>query len=141
MSLFKSPERVLYRMLVTNPLFAMRAGFRVFPVLAPASASVPFVVYERNSITRNATLGALAVAGAPVVTVSLTIYGVSYIDCREIADICRTTLDGLGSSSYGIEVKRITLDLESDGLATLEGGELPPVYQVTQTFNILWQEL
>lgn len=140
-SIFKSPERVLYRRLVTSPMFAAKAGFRVFPMLAPASASVPFVVYERTGIERNATLGSLAATGVPLVTMSLTIYGVSYVDCRELADICRDSLDGWGGTSYGIEVKRVTLDLESDGLAQLEGGELPPVYQVTQSYDILWQEI
>ncbi len=140
-SIFKSPERVLYRRLVTSPLFAVAAGFRVYPVLAPYSAEVPFVVYERTGIERNATLGSLAAVGTPVVTVALTIYGVSYVQCREIADACRDSLDGWGGSSYGIEVKRVTLDLESDGVAQLDGGELPPVYQVTQTYDVLWQEM
>lgn len=140
-SIFKSPERVLYRKLVTSPLFAMRAGFRVYPMLAPSSAQVPFVVYERTGIERNMTLGSVAAVGVPVVTMSLTIYGVSYAECRELADACRDSLDGWGGSSYGIEVKRVSLDLESDGLAQLEGGELPPVYQVTQSYEILWQEL
>jgi hypothetical protein len=140
-SIFKSPERVLYRRLVTSPLFALRAGFRVYPMLAPSSAEVPFVVYERTGIERNATLGGLASARVPLVTVSLTIYGVSYIQCRELADICRDSLDGYGLASYGTEVKRATLDVESDGLAQLEGGELPPVYQVTQSYDVLWQEI
>lgn len=140
-SIFKSPERVLYRRLVTSPLFAAVAGFRVYPMLAPASAAVPFVVYERTGIERNATLGAVGAVGVPLVTVGLTIYGVSYAECRELADICRDSLDGWGGTSYGIEVKRVTLDLESDGLAQLDGGELPPVYQVTQSYDVLWQEL
>lgn len=141
MSIFRSPERVLYRRLVTSPLFAMRAGFRVFPLLAPASADVPFVVYERTGIERSPTLGSLAAVGVPLVTVGLTIYGVSYIECRELADACRDSLDGWGGESYGIEVRRVTLDNESDGLAQLDGGELPPVYQVTQSYDVLWQEL
>jgi hypothetical protein len=140
-SIFKSPERVLYRRLITSPLFASIAGFRLYPVLAPASAAVPFVVYERSGVERNPTLGSLACVGVPLVTLGLTIYGVSYAKCRELADICRDSLDGWGGTSYGIEVKRVTLDLESDGLAQLDGGELPPVYQVTQSYDILWQEL
>jgi hypothetical protein len=139
-SIFKSPERVLYRRLVTSPLFARKAGFAVFPVLAPYSQVVPFVVYERTGIERNATLGAVGAVGVPLVTVSLTIYGVSYFQCRELADICRDSLDGWGGQGYGIEVKRVTLDLESDGLAQLDGGEMPPVYQVTQSYDVLWQE-
>lgn len=140
MSIFKSPERVLYRRLVTSPLFAAVAGFRVYPMLAPASAPVPFVVYERTGIERNGTLGMNGVVGVPVVTVSLTIYGVSYAECRELSNICRDALDGWGGTSYGTEVRRASLDLESDGIAQLEGGELPPVYQVTQSYEVLWQE-
>lgn len=141
MSIFKSPERVLYRSLVTDPALALLVGFRVFPVLAPASAAVPFITYERTTIARDPTLGSLAAVGVPRLTIQFTIYGVTYSECREVADGVRQVLDGRGWTSYGTEVKRATLENESDGLATLEGGELPPVYQVTQSYDILWQEL
>lgn len=141
MSIFKSPEQVLYRSLVCDPMVARLIGFRVFPLLAPASADVPFVVYERTTVERNATLGSIASVGVPRVTIQFTFYGVTYAACRELADSVRSVLDGRGETSYGTEVKRAVLENESDGLAQLEGGELPPVYQVTQSYDILWQEL
>jgi len=141
MSIFKSPEQVLYRSLICDPLVARLVGFRVFPLLAPASAAVPFIVYERTTIERNATLGAIGAVGVPKLTVQFTFYGVTYAASRELADSARSVLDGRGKTSYGTEVKRAVLENESDGLAQLEGGELPPVYQVTQSYDILWQEL
>jgi hypothetical protein len=141
MRIFKSPERVLCRSLVCDPVVAGLVGFRVFPILAPSSAAVPFIVYERTTIERNPTLGSLASVGVPRLTVQFSIYGVTYSDCREIADAVRLALDGKARTSYGTEVKRAFLENESDGIAQLEGGELPPVYQVTQSYDILWQEL
>lgn len=141
MSIFKSPERVLYRRLATHPEFAIIAGFRVFPLLGSAATAWPFVVHERTGIDRNATLGSLAAVGVPVVSVAFTIFGVTYLQARSLADACRDALDGWGGSSYATEVKRVTLDQESDGLAQLDGSELPPIYQVTQNYNVIWQEL
>jgi hypothetical protein len=36
-------------------------------------------------------------------------------------------------------VSIVSLQSESDGFVQLAGGDLPPVYSVTQTYSILWQ--
>ena len=107
-------------------------------MLAPSTAQIPFVVYSRSSIMREATLG--GVSGVPRVRTDYTIYGRTYEECRVLADSIRQTLDGYTGTAYSIGVSRCTLDQESDGIATLEGGETPPAYQVTQTYEVLWQE-
>jgi hypothetical protein len=37
-------------------------------------------------------------------------------------------------------VKHVALESERDGFVQLDGSELPPVYQITQTFEVAWQE-
>jgi hypothetical protein len=39
-----------------------------------------------------------------------------------------------------VEVKNVSLQNEADGFVQLAGGDLPPVYSVSQTYAILWQE-
>jgi hypothetical protein len=40
-----------------------------------------------------------------------------------------------------VEVKNVSLQNEADGFVQLAGGDLPPVYSVSQTYAILWQEI
>jgi len=37
-------------------------------------------------------------------------------------------------------VRQALVELERDGFVQLDGSELPPVYQITQTFDVSWQE-
>lgn len=134
----KSPEQVIYERLSTDAATMAIIGNRVYPIIAPASTAMPFAVYRRSGITRSATLS--GVVGVPTVRLEIGIYGSTYNGVREAADAFRESLDGWGGTSYGIEVKRVSLTDESDGLAALEGGEVPPMYSVTQTYEILWQE-
>lgn len=121
------------------PEVARLVGQKVFPIVAPASTTLPFVVYQRTGIRREATLS--GVVGVPRLTLAYDILAVRYEGARELADIMRQSLDGWTGSAYGVVVSRVSLESESDGLATLDGGEIPPVYQVTQSYDVLWQEV
>lgn len=134
----KSPEQVIYDRLSTCSDTAPLIGNRVYPIVAPSSTAMPFAVYRRSGIRRNQTLS--GVVGVPTVTLEIAVYGETYNGVREVADAFRKCLDGWGGSAYGVEVKRASLTDESDGLATLEGGEVPPMYSVTQYYEVLWQE-
>lgn len=135
----KTPERLLADQLRNQPAVAELIGDRVFPVLAPASAAVPFVTWRRSSVQREMTLS--GPAGIPTVTIQVDMYAETYEAVRELADRCRQTLDGWGGSlGNWITVSNVSLTGESDGFVSLAGGELPPVYVVTQTYTVLWQE-
>lgn len=136
--ILSSPERVLMRRLATCPESAAALGFRVFPLIAPTSADIPFAVYQRTGIERQPTLA--GVMGVPTVTLQLDIYGVTYEQARTAADAVRVALDGWNGTHYGVVVSRVSSDQETDELAALDGGEMPPVYQITQSYEILWQE-
>jgi hypothetical protein len=138
--ILKSPERALLHRLVTCPDSAAALGFRVYPLIAPTSAEIPFAVYQRTGIERDETLALNGVVGVPVVTLAFEVYGVTYEQVRTAADSIRVALDGWAGEHYGVVVSRVSADQETDELASLDGGEMPPVYQVTQSYEILWQE-
>jgi hypothetical protein len=135
----KSPERLLADALKNEPAVAELVGDRVFPVLAPASAAIPFVTWRRVGVQREMTLS--GPAGGPTVSLQLDMYAETYEGVRELADRCRQTLDGWGGTlgNY-ITVSHVSLIGESDGFAQLAGGDVPPVYTVSQTYTVLWQE-
>lgn len=136
--MLKSPEQVVKHRIETTPDLARLVGLRVYPVLAPASAALPFVIYQRSQIERSQTLS--RPMGVPRVSVQLDVYAATYEQAREIADALRANLDGWAGSAYGVSVKHVALESERDGFVQLDGSELPPVYQVTQTFDVSWQE-
>jgi hypothetical protein len=136
----KAPERLVADALVAAPAVAELIGDRVYPVIAPASAAIPFVVWRRQAVQRDATLS--GPSGVATVTLAVDMYATTYEGVRELADRCRAVLDGFGGAlGNWISVRNVSLLSESDGFVQLAGGDLPPVYSVTQTYTILWQEI
>jgi len=134
----KSPEAVLRTALVGTAAVTALVGSRIYPVLAPASASLPFVTWRRSGIERAQTLG--GPMGMPRVSVEYSIYGTTYEEARQVADAMRLVLDGYGGTADNTEVKQTSLEDESDDFVQLAGADLPPVYQVTQRYDVWWSE-
>lgn len=134
----KSPEQVLRNALVTDAAVTALVGTRVYPVLAPATAVLPFIIWRRAGVRRSQSLG--GPVGSPTVSLELELYAATYEGVRDLANKCRLVLDGYGGSLNNVEVSNASLDNEFDGFAALQGGEVPPVYSVTQSYSVLWQE-
>jgi hypothetical protein len=134
----KSPEAVLRTALVSSTAVTSLVSSRIYPVLAPASASLPFVTWRRTGIQREQTLR--NPMGMPRVTLEYQVYGVTYDQTREVADAMRVVLDGYGGQSENTVVDQVSLENESDDFVSLGGAEMPPAYQITQTYDIRWQE-
>ena len=134
----KSPEAVLRTALVGTTAVSSLVSSRIYPVLAPASAALPFVTWRRSGIDREQTLG--GPMGMPRVSVEYSIYGTTYEEARQVADAMRRVLDGYGGTSDNTEVKQASLEDESDDFVQLAGADLPPVYQVTQRYDVWWSE-
>ncbi len=135
----KYPEAVLRSALVANSAVTNLVGTRIYPLVAPASAAMPFVTWRRMGIQRQQTLG--SPMGTPKLTLEYAIYGSTYDQAREVADAMRLVLDGYGGTSNNTEVKQASLENESDDFVSLGGAELPPAYQITQVYDVLWQEI
>ena len=133
-----SPEAVLLRALVASPEVAHLMGRRIYAVMAPQSATYPFATYRRSSVDREQTLA--GPMGVPRVSIEYQVYGGTYEQAREAADAVRETLDGYRGSTLGCTVSLASLESESDDFVTLQGGDLPPAYQITMTFDTAWQE-
>lgn len=137
--MLKSPEKAVADALVADASVAAIMGSRIYPVLAPATAALPFATWRRQAVIRESTLS--GPAGMVTVTLALELYAETYETVRELADACRAKLDGWGSAvASSISVRHVALQNEADGFIQLAGGDLPPVYAVTQTYTILWQE-
>lgn len=134
----KIPEQLVIDQLENNPSVVAVLGDRIHPVIAPASAALPFATWRRANVTREMTLS--GPLGMPTVSLIVDIYAETYSAVRDAADLVRAVLDGFsgGSGNY-MHVSIVSIQSESDGFVQLAGGDLPPVYLVTQTYNVLWQ--
>lgn len=134
----KSPEAVLRSALVGDATLTAAIGTRIYPVIAPASASLPFVTWRRAGIQRSQTLG--APMGVPRLSVEFNIYAATYEAVREVADRMRVVLDGYGGTVDNVTVRQVSLEQENDDFVALAGSEMPPAFQITMVFDVWWQE-
>jgi hypothetical protein len=135
-----SPEKHVFQRLVTTPAVARLVGFQVYPIAVPKNAALPFCVYKRNNITREAHLtGPLY---QPVVHLQIASWALSYDVSRELADEVRLALDGRIGTLSGVTISDIRLVSETDDFLdpAAVGAQLPPAYEVRQLFQIRWSE-
>lgn len=110
----------------------------VYPVIAPTTAELPFVVYRRAGIDREPTFtGPL---GHPKVRLELTIIDETYTKVRQTADSIRVAIDGWTGIVDNVLIQQTDLQQETDSYAQLQGAEMPAVYTVTQTYLVIWKE-
>lgn len=134
----KSPEMVLHNAIISDAYVTSHVGHRVYPHLAPAVDSLPFISWRRISIRREQTLS--DPMGVPFVQVEYIAFAESYLEARQIADAVRAVLDGYSGSFDNTTVRQTSLDAEEDQTVALDGSEVPNAYAVSQTYEILWQE-
>lgn len=134
----KSPEAVLRHALVNNATVSGYVGTKIYAVIAPAAAALPFVTWRRVGIQRSQTLG--APLGVPRLSVEFNIYAATYEAARQVADAMRVVLDGYGGTVDNTQVKQVSLEQESDDFVALAGAEMPPAFQITQVYDVWWQE-
>lgn len=134
---FRSPEKMVADALASDPDVDEILGGRVYPVLAPATAVLPFATWRREQVQREMTLS--GPMGLATVILAMEVYAETYEQVRELADRIRRKLDGSQNEMASwTSVRNVSLVNESDGFVTLAGGDLPPVYSVTLTLQILW---
>ena len=135
-----SPEKHVFQRLVTTPAVARLVGFQVYPIAVPKTAALPFCVYKRNNITRDATLAGPLYQ--PVVNLQIASWALSYDVSRELADEVRLALDGRIGTLSGVTISDIRLVSETDDFLdpAAVGAQLPPAYEVRQLFQIRWSE-
>ncbi len=134
---FKAPEKVIADLLIADPAVASILAGRIYPVIAPASAALPFATWRRQGVQREQSLS--GPVGMPTVTLAIDLFAEGYEQVRDLADAVRSCLDGWGGGvgNY-VSVRLVSLLNEADGFVQLAGGDLPPVYSVSQTYQVLW---
>jgi hypothetical protein len=135
----KAPETVLLSALTSSTSVYSLVAANIRPLVVESGTPMPFVTWKRMGIQRTQTLG--SPLGTPKLTLQFDIYGTTYDQAREVADAMRVVLDGYGGTVNNTEVKQTSLENESDDFVSLGGAEMPPAYQITQVYDVIWQEI
>ena len=109
-----------------------------FPHFAPDGATLPYVIYKRDSTRREKVL-----AGEPGGTVgafSLMIYADTYAEVKAVADGVRAALDDFNGQGDGITIVRVDLTDERDADPVFFDGRETAVFIVEQSLTIEWEE-
>lgn len=140
MTFLATPEKHVFQKLVTTPAVARLVGFQVYPMAVPKNAVLPFCVYKRNNIMREASL--IGPATNPVVSLQIASWALTYEMARELAEEVRIALDGHTGTMCGVTIGDMRLVSEADDYLdpTGLGSQLPPAYEVRQLFQIRWSE-
>ena len=135
----KSPEAALREVILEDSTMSELIKTRLYPVIAPATVDLPFLVYRRASIKREATFkGPL---GNPTVSIEFQLMDETYESVRTVADNLRKTIDGWTGVVGEVLIRQTFLDQEFDHFATLQGAEMPNVYCVSQSYDVIWEEI
>ena len=134
----KSPEFVLRAALVADATVSSLLGTKIYPLAADADDTLPWVTWRRSAIRRQQTLS--GPVGVPAIRLEYDIVATTYEAARTLADAIRGVLDGYNGTADNTTVRQTSLEDESDQFASLNGAELPDLYIVRQTYEVLWQE-
>ena len=134
-----SPEAAIRDVILSNEEMSSLVGTRVYPVIAPATVDTPFVVYRRAAIKREATF--TGPMGNPTVSVEFQMMADTYETVRNLADTLRGAIDGWTGMVDDVLIHQTFLQQEYDHFAQLQGAEMPPVYCVSQVYDLIWKEI
>ena len=113
-------------------------GRPAYPLTAPESAALPYVVYGRMSTEREFSLGGTKTS--PDGTFLVEIYGLGYATVKDIADQVRLALHGFNHTDSGVTITSSILADERDGEPIFFDGQDIGTYLVEQTYKIRWEE-
>jgi hypothetical protein len=110
----------------------------VYPLVVTEDVRPPYVMYGRNSTSRELELDGLV--GKPVGTFDVEIYSDSYTDVKARADAIRAALHNFTGTANGCTIDVSNLTDEKDGPPVFLDGRDVPTYLVEHTYEIRWSE-
>jgi hypothetical protein len=117
------------------------ASCQAYPMIAPESASLPYVVYGRTSTDRIVDMAAPpGSAFPPAAQFQVEIYAATYFSAKTAADLVRQVLHNFTGTASGVTIRSSLLTDERDGDPVFFDGQDKPTFSVEQTYQIRWEE-
>jgi len=117
------------------------SGCLAWPMEAPESAALPYVIYGRTSTQRELTMPAPPpLTVNPSATFSVLIYASTYSSVKALADSVRSALHNFNGTANGVTIRQCLITEELDGSPDYLDGQDKPTYTVDHTYQIRWEE-
>lgn len=111
---------------------------RIYAVLAPQSARLPYVTYRRDDTSRE--LSDDGYCGPTTATIQVNAVADDYATAKQVADAIRDRMDGLAGNCGGTTVQMVTVDRDADFLEQYGEGSEDWRYRVMMRLQIRWAE-
>lgn len=124
-----------------NAELTAAAGNRIYPLLAPDHARLPYITYQRiESVHERAMGGPIGLAHARI---QVDCWAATYAGVKQLANGVRRTLDGLdadiGPVASRTRVNAAFIESQSDDVEPATGGQRR-VYHVSMDFTVWHRE-
>jgi hypothetical protein len=129
-----SVESVIYSALTANTNVSAIVSTRVYPMVAPRSAAMPLLTYERASTDEIGIMS--GVDGALTVHLSVDCWGTTYLGARSAADAVEGVLNGYSNTASDPVVIMVRREGERDIVEPPEAAEDKPLFRVSQDWAI-----
>ena len=130
-------EEALRARLVADTAVAGMVGQRIYPLVAPAKAALPAIVYQRISGMRVATHDGPSELAHP--RIQFACIGTTYAGAKNLANAVRVALDGYSGTSSEVQVFVALLANEFD-FFTFESDEAASTCTVLVDFMVWHRE-
>jgi hypothetical protein len=131
-------KAALYSFLSTQVAITAVVGTRMYPVLAPASAGLPFVTYQRLDEQEEGWL--LGRSGLSRATYQLDVWGATPAQAEAVVLALKSTLDRYRGLMGSVPVRQCTLVSILDGLEDPLEGQTQGLWRHTLTAEIWFHE-
>jgi hypothetical protein len=120
-------------------------GYQAWPVEMTGSGAPPYIVYARESTTREQLLPDTMEAVPepdylpPLARFQVVTYADSYVQAWEIADEISAAVHKVSTEDSGLTINTVVVADERDGDAGYLEGREQPTYTVEQSIEIRWE--
>lgn len=116
-------------------------GCSAYPMRAPESAPLPYVIYGRLATARESIMvGNTAVNVRPSGDFAVEIYAATYSGAKTLADAVRLGLHNFTGTAHGVTIRLCLLAEERDGDPVDFDGQDKPTYVVEHLYQVRWEE-
>lgn len=131
-----SVTNAIRAILIADGGVSAKVGTRVYPLVAPANAALPFVTYQWVAAARRHGLGGSVQLATP--TIQVDSYAATYTSVHELVTAVRQALDGYSGTIAGAEIQEIQAGNELD---IYDNESDDGLYRVTQDYSVTFTEV
>jgi Protein of unknown function (DUF3168) len=128
----------LFTWLMSQPPIAAHVGSRIYPLLAPATAALPFLTYQRIGEQEEAHLTGLS--GLTRATYQFDVWGATADQAETALLAVKLAMDMYRGVMGNVPVRQFSISSILDGLEPPSEGQTMGIFRHTITADVWWHE-